>query len=222
MEFYVPSTLSSDFSDMLNTFGTSVTVNYNSVTPTSAIVQLSRKSTQNTFQNLNDNGRTLRFKLTDTIIKGDYLTDTANNITYIVSYNPYKDINSYRSQAQLTNCQLNFIRWSEAQLDDLGNTATPAGYLPIANNFDCFTSRTGMGIFDSGMNQIGIIPEGSMMVGLQYNTTTALIQIGDEFSYRNIQYTVEDLDYSQLSDDSNTGLLISFSKKRPGGSRITT
>jgi hypothetical protein len=224
MEFYVPSSLSSDFDDMLNTpgFGTAVIINATSATPTTATVQLSNPNFKSNYQNLSDSARILRFSLSDSIKKGDYLTATDDNINYIITWGCYKDLNSYKSQCQICNCQFDFVRWSEAILDSIsGETATPAGYQNIITNVDCFTSRTGMGIFDSSASEVGIIPQNRMMVGLQYNTGTALIQIGDEFSFRNIQYEVSDIDYSMLNDTDTTGMLLMYAQKRAGGIRVT-
>lgn len=214
MEFYIPSDLVSNFDDMLDIFGTTVTVNYNASTPTTNVkVQ---------YQNLNDNARTLRFKLTDTIIKGDYLTDGINDITYLVSWSPYKDINSYRSQAQICNTTLDIESWADAILDSSGITATPAGYVAIVNDLVSFTSRTGMGIFSSSSSEIGIVPSGKMMVGTQFNAQTTLIKIGDEFSYRNTQYRITDLDLSQLDDTESIGIFIMYVERLEGGRRSVT
>jgi hypothetical protein len=220
MDFYIPSSLSSDFSDMLDSFGTAVTINSNlSATPVEMVVQLSNPNFKSNYQNLSDNARILRFKLTDTIIKGDYLT-TADGVNYIVTWSPYRDVNSYKGQCQLCGSQLDFVRWSEAVLDNYGNQATPAQYNPVVSDVLCFTSLKTSGIFDSNSSDVGIVSQGQMYVGLQYNEDTALIQLGDEFSYRNIQqFDVIDIDLSQLNDANDTGIIVITAKKRPGGVR---
>jgi hypothetical protein len=219
MNFYIPDSLQSDFSDMLDSFGTTVTINSNlSVTPVETIVQLSNPNFKSNYQNLSDNARILRTKLSDNIVKGDYLTDSDSK-TYIVTWSLYKDLNSYKGQCQLCNSQLDFVRWSEAVLDDYGNQATPAQYNPVVSNVLCFTSRTGMGIFDSSASEIGIIPQGRMLIGLQYNSSTKNIQIGDELSYRGSQFEVVDIDMSMLNDSEETGILAVYVQKRAGGVR---
>jgi hypothetical protein len=224
MDFYIPSGIQTDFEDMINTpgFGTAVTINPTSATPVQTTVQLSNPNFKSNYQNLSDNARILRSKLTDTIIKGDYLT-TEDGVNYIVTWSLYRDVNSYKGQCQLCNSKLTFTRWTDAVLDDYGTQATPAQYTNIAEDILVFTSRTSTGIFDSGTSQVGIVPQGQMLIGLQYNSETALIQIGDEFSFKNnIQYEVIDIDYSQLNDADETGILLLFTKKRAGGIRTST
>jgi hypothetical protein len=211
--------MSSDFSDMLDAFGTTVTVNYNAATPTTNVkVQLSNPNFKSNFQNLSDSARILRFKLTNDINKGDYLTDSEH--TYIVTWQPFRDINSWKSQCQITNATLDIEKWQDAILNaTTGETATPAGYVSVVNDLMVFTSRNGMGIFASGSSEVGITPQGRLMIGTQFNISTELIEIGNEFEFRSIQYKIIDLDLSQLSDLEDLGCLVLFAEKLEGGRR---
>jgi hypothetical protein len=202
-------------------FGTTVTVNYNSIVPTADVkIQLSNPNFKSNYQNLSDNSRILRFKLTDTIKKGDYLTTTTDGINYLVTWQPFLNINSYKSQCQICNTSITIESWQEAILNTTtGETVTPAEYIPIVNDIISFTARSSSGIFSSNANEVGIVPLGRLMVGMQYNVNTASIEIGQEFSYRNIQYKIIDVDLSQLEDSELTGVLVIYAEKLEGGRR---
>jgi hypothetical protein len=219
MEFYVPSGLSQDFDDMLDTpgFGTAVSINANlSATPVQTVVQLSNPNFKSNYQNLSDNARILRFSLSDSIKKGDYLTDT--DYTYLVVWQPYKDINSWKSQCQICNTSITVESWQEAILDaTTGETATPAEYIPIANDIVSFTARNGAGIFSSGTSEIGITPQNRLMIGMQFNANTSVIIVGHEFSFRNMQYRITSVDYSQLVDGEDIGCLVLYAEQLEGG-----
>lgn len=218
MEFYIPPTLSQDFEGMLDAFGTTVTINANlSATPTQTKVQLSNPNFKTNYQNITDNAKILRFKLEDDIKKGDYLTDT-DEVTYLVTWQPFKDINSYKSQCQICNASLVFETWKDAVLDDnTGEVVSEAGYSPVASNIKCFTSRSGMGIFSSGVGEVGILPLGRMVIGVQFNDKTVKVKIGHEFNFRNSQYKIIDIDFGQLDDSENLGCLVFYTEKLEGG-----
>lgn len=218
MNFYVPPSLSDDFANMLEVFGVDVVINYNNATPVTTKMQFSNPDFKSNYQNLSDSARIVRFKLTDTVLKGDYLTD-ADNITYLLTWKPFKDINSYKSQCQECNCELDFEAWQAEVIGSTGIVVTPAKYVNIAENVRCFTARNKTGIFEGGLNDVGIVPKSKLMVGMQYNTNTQNIDIGDEFSFRNVQYLITDIDYSQLHDTLTTGCLVIFAEQLEGGRR---
>ena len=220
MEFYVPSGLSQDFSDMLDSFGTTVTVNYSVATPTTNVkVQLSNPNFKSNYQNLSDSARILRFKLTDIIKKGDYLTDS--EYTYLVVWQPFKEINSYKSQCQICNCVLDIEFWQDAILNSTtGETATPAGYIPVVSDIKAFTARNGAGIFSSGTSEIGITPQNRLMIGVQFNSSTSAIIVGHEFLFRNIHYRITSVDHSQLIDGEDIGCLVLYAEQLEGGRRV--
>ena len=225
MKLYIPSRFidssKQHFSDMLNIpgFGTTVTINPNlSDSPTQAKVQLSNPNFKTNYQNITDNAKILRFNLEDNIKKGDYLTENSSGITYLVTWQPFKDINSYKSQCQICNASLVFETWKDAVLDDnTGEVVSEAGYSPVASNIKCFTSRSGMGIFSSGVGEVGILPLGRMVVGVQFNDKTAKVKIGHEFNFHNSQYKIIDIDFGQLDDSENLGCLVFHTEKLEGG-----
>lgn len=222
MYFYVPPTLSTDFAEMLVVFGEQVTVNIDSATPTTGVyVQLSNPNFKSNYQNLLDNARILRFALTTDIKKGDYLT-TSGNKTYIVTWGIYRDVNSCKSQCQLCNVDLTFQRFQEAVLNNTtGVQATPAQYISIAENIACFTTRTGMGIFSSSAGDIGIVPLNKLLIGMQYNSETSLLQIDDEFDFHDIRYQITDIDLAMLEDGETTGIIAVHAQKRASGDKVT-
>ena len=225
MNFYIPPTLSQDFEEMLNIpgFGTQVTINPNlSATPIQTIVQLSNPKFKTNYQNITDNSLILRFKLLDDIRKGDYLV-TKDKVTYLITWQPFKDINSYKSQCQLCNTSLDFEVWEDSVLDnDTGEVTTSAGYSSVAENIKCFTVKNSMGVFGSGVGEIGIVPQGRLLIGTQFNNETVKIKVGNEFSYHGVQYKITNLDYSQLEDDQENGCLVLYTEQLEGGRKVAS
>jgi hypothetical protein len=221
MNFYIPPALSTDFEDMLNTpgFGIEVLINANlSATPIQTVVQLSNPNFKSNYQNLSDSSRILRFSLNTDIKKGDYLTDS--DYTYLVVWQPFKDINSYKSQCQICNATLLIEKWQDQVLDnDTGEVVSEAGYVNVATNIKAFTARNGNGIFSSGASEIGITPQNRLMVGMQFNNTTLAIVVGHEFAFRGIQYRITSVDHSQLVDGESQGCLVIYAEQLEGGRR---
>lgn len=208
---------------MLNTpgFGTSVTINANiSATPIQTVVQLSNPNFKSNYHNLSDSSRILRFSLNTDIKKGDYLTSNDDGTTYIVTWQPFKDINSYKSQCQICNATLLIEKWQDQVLNnDTGEVISEAGYVNVATNIKVFTARNGNGIFSSGASEIGITPQNRLMIGMQFNNTTSAIVVGHEFAFRGIQYRITSVDHSQLVDGESQGCLVIYAEQLEGGRR---
>ena len=220
MDFYIPATLEQDFDDMVDTFGVACILNYNATTPTNITVTFSNKDTETVFSDIKDNARMLRFKLSDTIIKGDYLTDV-NGVVHLVTQNPYKDINSYKTQSQMCPNVITFTRWEKEVLHNTtGDVISLAGYENIAEDIYCFVSKSGVGTLDGGNDTIGLISKNKIVLGSQYNSETSLIKVGDEFEFMSEQYKIQNIDTTQLPDGVTIGLILVYADKLEGGSRV--
>lgn len=220
MDFYIPATLEQDFNDMVDTFGVACVLNYNATTPTNVTVTFSNKDTEAMFSDIKDNARMLRFKLSDTITKGDYLTDV-NSVVHLVTQSPYKDINSYKSQSQICSNVITFVRWEKEVLHNTtGDVISLAGYENIAEDVYCFVSKSGVGTLDGGNDTIGLTSKNKIVLGFQYNADTSLIKVGDEFEFMSEQYAIQNIDTTQLSDGATIGMIIIYAEKLEGGSRV--
>jgi hypothetical protein len=78
-----------------------------------------------------------------------------------------------------------------------------------------------MGIFSSSAGDIGIVPLNKLLIGMQYNSETSLLQIGDEFDFRDIRYQITDIDLAMLEDDETTGIIAVHAQKRASGDKVT-
>jgi hypothetical protein len=167
---------------------------------------------------LSDSTYAIEASLSSGIKKGDYLTDPDNN-TYLINWFPDKTINCLVSQIQLCNAELDFERFQNLVYDYEGNVSTPCSYITIAGDVKGYFYRYGMGLYDSTTTQIGVPPSQKIVIGIQYNSVTSLIQIADEFTLNNINYVIIDVDYSQINTAGDYGIFIIHAQVLEGGRR---
>jgi len=215
MDFYVPSYLDDDFSDILLVLGEDCIANSNSATPTLFKALVQSLDFKSNMKGLSDNTKEIVFSKSINLIKGDYITDSYNN-TYLLNWSPYRDINSQRTQMQICTCNFNFQRWAYEIFDSEGVSCTPAGYIDIAMNIDGFITRINSKNWLSSDGMIGIEPSQNIMICIQFNEYTRNIAYTDEFHYVNTQYLITDIDYTQLNHGSNDGILVLYAKMMDG------
>lgn len=221
MDFYIPSTLQSDFDDMLNVLGKDCILNYSSATPISLKALITDLKLKNKTNN-NDNNMEIHTSLSKPIKKGGYITNSTDGNLYLITWTVSKEVNCYKTIGQLCTNKISFKHWNPAVMDNTtGTIITPAGYVAVADNIDCSIEKKGNFIFNTSISAPGVIPQSQMMISMQANVNTLKIQIGDEYLFRNIGYVIQDIDYSQVSmvDD---GLMVIFADKREGGWRTTS
>ncbi|MGE5438086.1 MAG: hypothetical protein ACM3O3_12810 [Syntrophothermus sp.] len=218
MDFYVPTYLESDFDDSLNVNGQDCILNYNAATPTSIKVNINSLDFKSNMKGISDTNFAIQVSLSSGIHKGDYLTDEANN-TYLINWFPATFINCLESQIQLCSITLDIERFHNITYDSDGNSSTPNYYETIVNDIKGYYSRFGMGLYDTNSGQIGIPATQKIIVGIQYNATTALVQISDEFTLNDTQFVITDIDYSQIDSATTYGILTLQAQVLEGGRR---
>jgi len=221
MDFYLPSYLESDFDDVLATLGESCVLNYNAITPTSFDGLITTLDFKSNMRGLSDTTKSLQCSKSLSIKKGDYVTDSDDNI-YLVNWNPQKELNCKNCQIQICNKVFDFVRWQDSIIDSDGNsllTTTPTGYISIADDCYGYITRTGFSQYDSAPGDAGIFQTQRIEVGVQYNTETALIEISHQFEMDNIWYIITDISTSQLNSSGTDGLLIINAQVIEGGTR---
>lgn len=217
MFFYVPNYLESDFTDSLTVNGKTCILNYNSSTPTTITLNINSLDFKSNTKGLSDNTYAIEAELTSGIKKGDYVTDS--NLTYLINWTPYPDINCYRAQMQICNISVNFERWENAVYDSFGAQSTPCQYVYIASNVLAYHSKTGASWYDATTGQMGIFVAQRVQLGFQYNDETKYIRISDEFEMNSIRYVVSDIDYAQMNSDGDSGILLINAQTLEGGKR---
>lgn len=218
MYFYVPNYLEDDFNDSLSVNGKSCIINYNSSTPTNAVINIINNNQGSSNVGLNDGTYQIEFSKSLDIKKGDYLTDN-NGRVFLINWNPDENINCKKSQIQLCTINIDFKRFQNEVIDSDGNSCTPCSYVNIAANTYCYFSRNSGGLYDSNSGDVGIIPNQKISIAVQYNNVTCNLQISDEFVIYNKQFVITDIDYSQLNISGDDGILILYAQILEGGSR---
>jgi hypothetical protein len=218
MDFYVPSYLESDFDDSLDVNGQNCILNYNSTTPTTLKININSLDFKSNMKGLSDSTYAIETSLSSGIRKGDYLTDEDSNI-YLINWFPAKTINCLNSQVQLCTITFDIERFHSITYDSDGNSTTPNYYEAIVDDIKGYFFRYSVGLYDSNSGQVGIPGSQKIIVGIQYNETTSLIQISDEFTLNSIQFVITDIDYSQIDSVNTYGILSFQAQVLEGGRR---
>lgn len=219
MDFYVPNYLSDDYDSLLDSLGTDCILS-NMYTQTSIKGIFNLLDFKSNMRGLSDNTREFRCSRSVSIKRGDYIVDN-NNITYIVNWTPYLEINCYQTQVQICNVEFNFERWQDVVLNSNGIASTPASYVDVASNVKGYATRMSMEVFNAKSGEVGVEPSQIIIAYTQANTATLNLNITDEFQYFNNQYQIIDIDYTQLNSD-NTGILALYAKVLEGGRRASS
>jgi hypothetical protein len=198
MYFHVPSYLEDDFDDMLDNLGEDLSLNCDEATPTSFKGLITAMKFKANLKGLLDETKELFCSRSFDIKKGDYISDSNNNI-YIISWSINTDINCKSTQVQICDYQFTFERFTAAVFDSAGTMATPVSYTTIVSSQNGFLSRITQGTFDQRENQVGVVGTQNIFIGIKYTENTANIKILDEFDFYNQRYEVIDIDLSQVN-----------------------
>ena len=219
MDFYKPDYLVTDFDSALMTLGEQCNLTYNDSSSVVIFGMFNSLDFKSNMKGLSDNTKEFKCSKLISIDKGDYITTNENDV-YMVNWMPYTDVNCKSMQVQLCNVTFDFERLQDAVIDYEGICSTPLSYVDIATSVKGFANRISMETFNSKTGEVGIEPSQVIAVNIQYNSDTADIHIGDEFSYFNNQFIVADIDYTQMHS-STQGYLTLYAKSLDGGRRVT-
>ena len=210
MDFYVPNYLESDYDNILTVLGENCVLNCYT-TPTSFVGLITDR------QDINENIRVLKCSRSLTIKKGDYVSDADSNI-FLINEIPYVDVNCTICQMRLCGVTINFERWSNSTLNSLGVvTGGTSGYTNIASSSRGYILKTSVGQYDAFEGMVGLVATQKLNLVFAYNEYTQNIRISDEFSYKNTQYIVTNIDLTNLNTDGTTGLIGILGEVLEGG-----
>lgn len=211
MDIYKPTYLIEEFNEFAEVLGQECMLYAPSATPVEFDCMILSLDFKSNMKGLSDNTVSIKYSRDCIVKKGDLIVDEDSN-TYIVSWKPFKEINCYSAQAQLCTDQFTFERWIDVVLDADGNSATPAQYESIAVDVDGFIARINSKYYESNQGQVGIFASQRVGIGIQYNDTTRLIKIEDEFSFGGKQYLITDIDLTQLNTGRSDGIIFVFAE----------
>jgi len=223
MDFYKPDYLEDDFNNILVILGEDCTLNYNATTPTEISALITQLDFKSNMKGLSDSTADIKVSKDNTIKKGDYITDSTDNV-YLINWNPFTDVNCYHAQIQLCTSMLTIEYYYEGVLDSSGvlvTEATPTapfvGYNDIAADVYGFVQRIGTSTFDGKTATVGIEQSQRIAFIVQYNDDTADVEITHEFKYNNVQYMITDIDYAQLNPSGDDGIITLYAQVLEGG-----
>lgn len=222
MYFHIPSYLVDDFNDMLDALGEVLLLNCDEATPTTFQGLITAMKFKANIKGIFDDTKELYCPITLDINKGDYISDSNNNI-WMSTWTVYKDINCKSTQVQLCDYKFTFERWTNPVINSTGVMSTPASYTAIVSNQDGFLSRITQGTFDARDGQVGVSGTQNIFLGIKYTSITSNIKILDEFDFHNQHYEVTDLDFSQANVGSAGygGVLYIFARIKGCGKNET-
>jgi len=222
MEFYIPSTLASDFNTFLQTPicpSLGKIRNWGATPQVAETIkaEISNMDFKSKISN-SDNAVVCRVSKTADLKKGDMLYDSTKGIYYLCTWNVFEEVNCKKTQLQICNTSITIKRYvPETVNDTTGIVITAASWSSIVTSMRCWISRTGYYDFETKNATPGTITNNKMVVNFQANSTTLGFKIGDEFDYFSNRHQVVDIEYNDLNVDGTSGLIILYAEKKVGG-----
>lgn len=151
------------------------------------------------------------------IYKGDMVI-REDGMVYLLNWNVQNNPNNQASQSIECNAALTFERDVSETVDKNGYLIEPAGRKVIVNSLPCVHAEyAGRPDYIASQGAAGITPDHLITVSLQWNPTTAGIQIDDRFELGNFTYRVVNISIAEVNITREHGVLILNAKRVAGG-----
>ena len=225
--FYVPPTIQSDFTNMLNTDIPNFTDTFRLIRDWARyqpddestfewlratyypIDWKSKMGNSDMSQNIKTDFRTL-------IRKGDILL-REDGQPLMLNWNVQKHINNQATQAVECNHYLTLYRYRPDKTDGRGFLIQEAGEDVIIEHMPvCITDYAGRPDYASAIGIPGIQADMLTTGQIQVNDLTKTIRINDEYEYGGFRYRIINISWPEVSIDGTYGI-INFNAKRVAG-----
>lgn len=167
-------------------------------------------------QNNADETGNFRTHLGVDIRKGDIFRRDDNE-DFLCVWAIDKEINNLKTQAQGVNILLTITRYQERVIDNKGKLVVPGGYATVFSDLPTVGYETrGKYEFVVASYVPGIVPNNIKTLLIQYNSLTVKLRLNDQFLWKEEAYKIVNLDYSQVSFDQKSGIIVANCEKVPG------
>lgn len=173
-------------------------------------------STKSRYTNM-DNYMNIRADVDSGIRKGDMLVDP-NGVIYLLNWEVALQSNNAPSRALRCNMHLTVYRHQEEVVDEYGFEIEPEQDVVLVDRLPANAYRyDGRPEYTAVSGTPGMTPDALTIVSIQYNNKTKVIKENDKFIWANEEYMVVDINYTDVNEMNNSGVMIIQAKKAPGG-----
>lgn len=173
-------------------------------------------STKSRYTNM-DNYMNIRADVDSGIRKGDILVDP-NGVIYLLNWEVALQSNNAPSRALRCNMHLTVYRHQEEVVDEYGFEIEPEQDVVLVDRLPANAYRyDGRPEYTAVSGTPGMTPDALTIVSIQYNDKTKIIKENDKFIWANEEYMVVDINYTDVNEMNNSGVMIIQAKKAPGG-----
>lgn len=173
-------------------------------------------STKSRYANM-DNYMNIRADVDSGIRKGDMLVDP-NGVIYLLNWEVALQSNNAPSRALRCNMHLTVYRHQEEVVDEYGFEIEPEQDVVLVDRLPANAYRyDGRPEYTAVSGTPGMTPDALTIVSIQYNDKTKIIKENDKFIWANEEYMVVDINYTDVNEMNNSGVMIIQAKKAPGG-----
>lgn len=173
-------------------------------------------STKSRYTNM-DNYMNIRADVDSGIRKGDMLVDP-NGVIYLLNWEVALQSNNAPSRALRCNMHLTVYRHQEEVVDEYGFEIEPEQDVVLVDRLPANAYRyDGRPEYTAVSGTPGMTPDALTIVSIQYNDKTKIIKENDKFIWANEEYMVVDINYTDVNEMNNSGVMIIQAKKAPGG-----
>lgn len=173
-------------------------------------------STKSRYTNM-DNYMNIRADVDSGIRKGDMLVDP-NGVIYLLNWEVALQSNNAPSRALRCNMHLTMYRHQEEVVDEYGFEIEPEQDVVLVDRLPANAYRyDGRPEYTAVSGTPGMTPDALTIVSIQYNDKTKIIKENDKFIWANEEYMVVDINYTDVNEMNNSGVMIIQAKKAPGG-----
>ena len=173
-------------------------------------------STKSRYTNM-DNYMNIRADVDSGIRKGDMLVDP-NGVIYLLNWEVALQSNNAPSRALRCNMHLTVYRHQEEVVDEYGFEIEPEQDVVLVDRLPANAYRyDGRPEYTAVSGTPGMTPDALTIVSIQYNDKTRIIKENDKFIWANEEYMVVDINYTDVNEMNNSGVMIIQAKKAPGG-----
>lgn len=173
-------------------------------------------STKSRYTNM-DNYMNIRADVDSGICKGDMLVDP-HGVIYLLNWEVALQSNNAPSRALRCNMHLTVYRHQEEIVDEYGYEIEPEKDVVLVDKLPANAYRyDGRPEYTAVSGTPGMTPDALTIVSIQYNDKTKVIKENDKFIWANEEYMVVDINYTDVNEMSDSGVMIIQAKKAPGG-----
>lgn len=225
--FYVPPTVLSDFTNLLNTDIPNFTQTFRLIKawdtydPTNTEDAIWFRATYypidwKSKMGNSDMSENLKTDFAVAIKKGDIVLHNDGRVL-ILNWNVQKHVNNQATQAVECNHYMTLERYTDAVTDERGYVQQAAGWNPVFSHHPVVLSDyAGRPDYSAAQGTPGINADMLNTGQIQLNEHTRTMRINDEYEYGGFRYRIINISWHEISIDGTHGI-INFNSKRVAG-----